>query len=305
MSKDGAKDVQKLRQVSGCQEVRAIAGTAGCITHPDALQVLHDAGIILRLGTSATGIFHPKMMIGGEAFSGHDVVRPNCGYVGSANLTHSGLHKNIELGLATDELRQVRQLAATFSSLWVTARPYTDQLAKLYAKEFARIQRSRAVPDIEFFETGSSTTGRGRRQGTSDVHAINATVAWAGLESFTGEHAFQVEFPRQAGKAMSNILGATRDRVDILCADGKTRKMVFRYYDANGMYRLNVPNDVPLVEWARLKHSGILCVRSEQSNSAPTVRAEILRDQDAKDVVLRSKLLSGYGRTSTREYGWY
>ena len=75
-----------------------------------------------------------------------------------------------------------------------------------------------------------------------------ATAAWAGVQSFTGEFRFQLEFPRAAGIVISQLLQLNRaqdSKVNVYCPeDGSTRQMQYKFYGDNGMFRLNIPNDV-------------------------------------------------------------
>ena len=55
------------------------------------------------------------------------------------------------------------------------------------------------------------------------ISEVAASVAWAGLQSFTGEYRLQVEFPKEAGLVLQRIFlnVANGTDVDILCADGE------------------------------------------------------------------------------------
>ena len=71
------------------------------------------------------------------------------------------------------------------------------------------------------------------------------------MQSFTGEYNLQVEFPKEAGIVLRRVFGKpSKDgSIDILCADGAIRPLSsFEFYQHNGMFRLNVPNAVPLVD---------------------------------------------------------
>ena len=63
-----------------------------------------------------------------------------------------------------------------------------------------------------------------------------------------------------AGDALAVLLGTKDGAVGIHCSDNAKRQMTFRYYKDNGMFRLNVPNDIPAVQWARANHSGAVLV---------------------------------------------
>ena len=133
-----------------------------------------------------------------------------------------------------------------------------------------------------------------------------ASVAWAGLQSFTGEYRLQVEFPKEAGLVLRRIFSnlAHNDSVEILCTDGVGREFKYRYYPDNGMFRLNVPNCAPLVSWAREHKQGIAYV--EQRGTQEGLQFAIVQPgQMMLEVVDRSLALGTWGRTPTRLYGWY
>ena len=133
-----------------------------------------------------------------------------------------------------------------------------------------------------------------------------ASVAWAGLESITGQRTLQVEFPKEAGLVLQRIFSKVtkEDEVDILCADGEFRTFKFRFYGNNRMFRLNIPNSTPLVDWARKNRDGIAYVEYNELNDY--FYAEILRPGDrVTNVVSRSLAFGTWGRTSKRLYGWY
>ena len=133
-----------------------------------------------------------------------------------------------------------------------------------------------------------------------------ASVAWAGLQSFTGAYTLQVEFPKEAGLVLRRIFGhlSQEETIDILCVDGEIRTFRYRFYEDNGMFRLNIPNVTPLVVWVRENKQGIAYV--EYSEEQDVLYFEILPPgQPMMDIVDRSLALGTWGRTRTRLYGWY
>ena len=94
------------------------------------------------------------------------------------------------------------------------------------------------------------------------------------------------------------------DTIDMLCADGEVRTFKYRFYEHNGMFRLNIPNATPLVAWARENKQGIAYV--EYSEGRGALYFEIVPPgQPMMDIVDRSLVLGTWGRTPTRLYGWH
>lgn len=138
------------------------------------------------------------------------------------------------------------------------------------------------------------------------ISEIAATMAWAGLQSFTGAYTLQIEFPKAAGQVLNRIFESLAPRgnaIDIDCADRTARSFTFRYYPDNGMFRLNVPNSAPLVDWVRENGQSIAYV--EFSEAQNPLYFEILKPgQPKEDILHRSFALGTWGRTPTRLYGW-
>ncbi len=304
LSVPGAKIIHSLVQKCRAQEVRVVAGISGAVTQPRAIEYLAERQHSVRLAEHPGAIFHPKLLVGANRFDRHGApTHPCCGYVGSANFTKGGLETNLEVTLATREPSLTGKIGDAFAKVWSRGQPLTDAALKRYELVFARRQRERSPEDLEFLAVAdAATTGASP---AAQIRPAIASAVWAGLESFTGEHTFQVEFPRRAGEALRGLLGTDAGQVPITCADGETRAMTYRFYADNSMYRLNVPNDVPLVQWARQSHRGALFVSQDPDVGAQGIRAEIIRGARLSEVRARSVALQTWGRTTTREYGWY
>jgi len=88
-------------------KVKAIVGTFGNATHPDALERLREIGK-LRLAAGKRAMFHPKVYIFGGG------VEP-CAWIGSANFTQAGFALNDEVVLET---RSVDDALTWFKRRW-------------------------------------------------------------------------------------------------------------------------------------------------------------------------------------------
>jgi hypothetical protein len=238
-------------------------------------------------------------------------------FVGSANLTKGGLRGNIECSLARTDDATMPAAANVFRRLWELGAALTDEGISAYELAFAERCRTRSAKDLKALgiadetavEVVDFTQLKDRKQPGSHQRTIAteaAAAAWTGLESFTGEYRFQVEFPRDAGEVLRRIIEPIGgETVEVLCDDGTVRTMRYRYYDDNAMFRLNVPNDTPGVAWAREHHAGIAMVEAHPEGDVP-LRFRVLRPgRDATDVIGRSVALGTWGRTPTRLYGWF
>ena len=315
----GFRDILAITQKHKALECRLLAGISNAITHPKALNEALDAGWKLRLGSAPSKrIFHPKMILTGRSFCLDGRVKePAFFYVGSSNLTKGGLYKNIECGVIGHEDFSTPSVVSSFASLWSIGERATTPRLRLYAEEFAIRNRQRSTEVIEALgvsdvaeEENPTYRDLTRKRADTTNQAIPESVAaaaWAGLDSFTGEYRFQVEFPQAAGLVLNRIIRSTpQQNVRILCtADNIVRDMSYRYYADNGMFRLNIPNDTPGVQQARETHSGIALVEASKQRGVAAQLTILPPGITLETIVRRSFLLGTWGNTSTRSYGWY
>ncbi len=320
VSVEGVQELLGILRRCGRPECRMVAGIDNAITHPQALYLARDEGWRVRIGRpqKARGIFHPKMLVAGRRFSRAGVIEQlSCVYIGSSNLTTGGLKTNVECGLMADADGCMESASDVFADLWNAAMPATNAELRNYAARFAERARRRLVSELNDLGVNDSRRIPSRSVDLRverpplqpAIGAGFAVAAWTGLQSFTGEYRFQVEFPRHAGEVISRLIRRYAQggrRIEVYCPDDEsTRPMQYRFYADNSMFRLNVPNDVPGVQWARAHHDGLAIVEKGPTGGAP-LRLRILRPGiDASEIVGRSAALGTWGKTSTRAYGWY
>ena len=315
ISVDGFR--QMINAISHPREIRCrlVAGIDNAITHPEAPITAKREGWSVRIGQANGGIFHPKLMVGGAHFRRDgSVAAPSFVYAGSSNLTRAGFGGNVECGFLSTGAEIPAGAAAAFGELWRASKAADPKFLKAYSARFAAKNRKRgriALSDSGVAEAGDldDISGPGvRRRRVPSSPAIGeeyAIAAWTTLESFTGEYAFQVEFPRAAGRVIRRLTLGAGNSVEVHCSDSIVRRMVFRYYGDNGMFRLNIPNAVPGVEWARQNRSGAAIV-TRAPGSNPALSLDVVVPGDTlDDAIARSIALGTWGKTSTRLYGWF
>jgi hypothetical protein len=238
-------------------------------------------------------------------------------YVGSSNLTGGGLERNVECGFAAVAAGCLPSGSQAFADLWASGIPATESELRNYSARFAERARLRSLTQlVDLGVTDSrplpSDTVALRRASPVDRAALGspfAVATWAELKSFTGEYRFQVEFPKTAGLVISRLMQRTHSadgHVEVYCAeDESTRQMQYRFYRDNGMFRLNIQNDVPGVAWARAHRDGLALVEQGPAGGAPLRLRIIMPGAEASDIVGRSVALGTWGKTSTRVYGWF
>ena len=81
--------------------------------------------------------------------------------------------------------------------------------------------------------------------------------------------------------------------------------MKFSFYKDNSMFRLNIPNDIKGVDWARKNKEGIALVEAGPVGGAPVRLSLFCPGIEANEVIARSHALGSWGKTTSRLYGWY
>jgi len=317
VSASGFNLVKNILEESGVGEVRLVTDTKDGVTHPKALESAVSSGWNVRIVDTLAGTFHPKLYVGAAGFDDDaGVVEPSLAITGSPNLSHSGFVTNGECAAWSVPPDAGESIGQAWLDCWTVGAPLTKAMLKNYEKYFEIRNRNRTPKDLVVLgaadtipETVKGVPKKGVSPPKPQEKAISesaASVAWAGLQSFTGEYNLQLEFPKEAGLVLRRVFGKpTKDgTVDILCADGAVRTFKYKYYDDNGMFRLNIPNATPLVDWARANKAGIGYVEHDEKSGG--LYFEIVPpDQSMMDIVDRSLALGTWGRTTTRLYGWY
>lgn len=307
----GIKRLIDLWKSIGSPACHTILGIDRHVTHPGAIVMAAESGMDVRLGkASQAGIFHPKFVVGGTAWSGSgDLSEPSFLYVGSANLTYRGILANSEVGFLATSPDIPPEAGTIFGNLWRESIQATPEAVAAYEMRFSATNALRGPRDLDDLEISESVSADGLTENIvagldepeeSIQSPAQAVGAWAGLQSLTGGY-LQVEFPRDAAQVLRHRLGDYA-RLQVLCTDGEHREMIFAYYAANAMYRLNVPSTTPQAEWVRNNRQGIAVV--EVLNGAVSLR--LLRPgSEADQVIAKSAALGSWGKTPTRLYGWY
>lgn len=317
VSASGFSLAKKILDEGGVGEVRLVTDTKDGVTHPKALQSAMDSGWSVRIVDNLAGTFHSKLYVGAAGFDeAAGVTGLSLAIIGSPNLSHGGFLKNGECVFWSAAVHSRKSAARAWLDCWNAGIPVTAERLDAYEKYFALRNRFRKPEDMVALGIADGfpkNTGGEPKKGVTPpktehkaISETAASVAWAGLQSFTGAYNLQVEFPKEAGLVLLRIFEhlSQDDTIEILCADGEVRTFKYRFYKDNGMFRLNIPNSTPLVTWAREHKLGIAHVEYGEAQGA--LCFEILPPgQSMMDIVERSLALGTWGRTPTRLYGWY
>ena len=317
VSASGFSLVKSILDEGRVGEVRLVTDTKDGVTHPKALESAVASGWNVRIVDSLDGTFHPKLYVGAARFDDDSgVANISLAIAGSPNISHGGFSKNGECVFWSAAPDHRKSAAKAWLECWNAGVVATAKRIQEYERHFAQRNRYRTPRDLVALgiadsipEKADGAPKRGVRPPKREHKALSeaaASVAWTGLQSFTGDYNLQVEFPKEAGLVLSRILGnlAQADAIRILCTDGVAHEFKYKFYPHNGMFRLNIPNRAPLVDWAREHRQGIAYV--EYRDAQDGVHFAIMQPgQTMLDVVDRSLALGTWGRTPTRLYGWY
>ena len=317
VSASGFSLVKSILDEGGIGEVRLVTDTKDGVTHPRALQSAVECGWNVRVVNGLDGTFHPKLYVGAERFDDDaGIVDVSLAIAGSPNISHGAFLKNGECVFWSSSAHHGRSAAKAWLECWNAGDAATEARIRDYERYFEQRNRYRKPDDLVAMgiadnipENVDGVPAKGVRPPKPQHKAISeaaASVAWAGLESFTGEYMFQVEFPKGAGEVLRRIFGdlSDGDSVEMLCTDDVTREFKYKYYPDNGMFRLNIPRSAPFVDWAREHKRGIAHV--EHRGTHEGFHFAIVRPGQAMlEVLERSLALGTWGRTRTRLYGWY
>jgi len=295
LSDHGAAFILDLLSLRESRHARVIVSLTQRITKPTAIErLMSDGRVDVRALDPPQGIFHSKFLVG-HAADGRSAV---CHYLGSGNFTWGGLVRNLETGWLTQDADACAWAADAFEALWTSAKPINTARLRDYAAKYRDAMMARDVAGIRELQIEDPETPRSP---PTPISTASARTVWAGLETFTGGASLQVEFPASAAIVLGEILPAG-NRADFLCDDGVSRSMLFNYYK-NHMHRLNVPGDVPLVDWVKQHHRGAAVVSRATDGS---LSFSIVRDRAQLDALReRSQLVGFLGQTPTRLFGWY
>ena len=313
----GFNFLNRIAQDFDIKNIRLVSDIGDAITHPQALRHALDSDWEIRVSASSTSTFHPKFYVGGNKFNKNSLIEETQFYfIGSANLTKGGLTKNQEClqYIKTNS----KEPAEIYKKLWSFGKKLSETELNIYEEYFARVNRARSAKDLKILGVAdedntqknqkdylSKKSPPQEKDRTITVEAARA--AWVGVESFTGEYTFQIEFPRNAGEVLKRLIDNVYKgrKASFQCEDGAARDMNYYYYHHNSMFRLNVPNDTPSIDWVRTHRTGIILVSQDHENDTKLHFRVIMPGNEADNIMGKSVALGTWGMTRTRFYGWY
>jgi HKD family nuclease len=297
----GVESFQKLVEAVEIRDVKLIAGTSLCITHPESLRLARKLEWAVKIPTYDAGLFHPKFIIGSNEKNEEGIL-----YIGSANLTRLALHTNLEscwVGMCN-----LSKPLNSFEKLWSAGIEATEEVINNYALKYAVENSKRTSEHIDTIYGGEVDLEAREDHSSSGISVQYATAVWVELRSFTGDYTLQAEFPSGVATVLQEFVSGQLDaseRIDMLCEDGQLRNLLLRFYSDNWMYRINITNKVPNVQWVRDNHNGIVLVERNLNSVLPLRIRIVTERKEVNEVIHRSLALNSLFTTATRKYGWY
>ena len=234
VSQSGFNLVNRILHEGGVKEVRLVTDTKDRVTHPKALQRAVDSGWNVRVVDDLTGTFHPKLYVGGAGFGGPaGVADLSLAIMGSPNMSRNGFRRNGECVFWSVTPHAVKSAGRAWRDCWRAGVPATAAKLFEYERAFALRNRFRKPQDLVALgvvdDLPAQVDGlpkKSTKPPKTELKAISetaASVAWAGLQSFTGEYTLQVEFPERSGAGTAAHRRGSRarpGRPDTVCGWG-------------------------------------------------------------------------------------
>jgi len=135
--KEIQKPVIKWLKGSKSRSVTIYVGTDHAITDPNALMLMQQASVEVRLMQAYTGVFHPKVVwLKGKS--------KNLVWVGSNNLTKDGLLNNIEFAVLVSSEEVPADMNRWASTVASGSTVINDKLLNSYRRERDKFEKKRA-----------------------------------------------------------------------------------------------------------------------------------------------------------------
>jgi HKD family nuclease len=219
-----------------------LLGLDDAITQPKVLKDLQnrkDSHLkVCSLGPGRR--FHPKVF---RFWSSHNVERSAL-LLGSGNLTNHGLQRNAEAGalLLAQSKGEVKQHREAWQTLDSFGENLSAERLVVYEAEYKRAKKARSKTSKE---SELAILGDGELESENAETIAQSGVCWIDIRSAmaTGR---EIEFP----KAMTEYLGLpTKGKAPVnVTLRGKAGEVVpatFKFREANGMWRIHIPKEVP------------------------------------------------------------
>ena len=306
----GARFLKELASRRKLTRICLVTDIRDYITDPAALKLGLDSGWRLQVVSRPQGIFHPKVLVGSRGHKGNIPTNPRFLVLGSANLSKGGLINNVECSVVQTADGPMPEAAMIFRRLWSTGNDLTPGILKRYEIDFEK-RNAKRPPKI--CSLWGWRTIRNRHRTDDPLKEIkpskdaaisreSAKATWAGLKSFTGDYMLQVEFPKRVAGILRRLIADAGGgkTVSMLCADDVVREINCSYYENNGMYRVNIPNDVPGAQNARATKSGIAIIEKITGATKKLRLTVVAETKQLEEALTRSFALGTLGKTSNK-----
>lgn len=222
------------------REVRGYFGTDHALTDPDALREMREAQIAVRVMTTYSGVFHPKVfwLFGPD----RQMV-----WVGSNNLTRDGLLQNIEFSTLIKSPAENPNLRRWFDSVHAGSEPLSDGLLSSYAGERRKFAESRAATGTFTWsmrkETAAPTRPATSTAPTRSIVPKRGDLIVEVMPLETGLDGKQMQLPKKSQVlqffGLSDVVGATR-RITLNPVGTNALRQLTLTIFANKTWRLSI-----------------------------------------------------------------
>lgn len=223
------KPVLKWMQAKKGRTVTIYAGTDHAITDPNALELMHNSALEVRLMNTYRGVFHPKVVwLKGKT--------KNLVWVGSNNLTKDGLLNNIEFAVLVSSKDVPSEMVQWTSAVASGSTPINAELIRSYRKERNKFEENRADTKANTFTW--SQKKEPETQAKISVRKGDLILEIMQKETRGGN---QIQIPKEATKEFFGLstVGAQKTFNLLRKGDKQTRQLVMTVFK-NNTVRLSI-----------------------------------------------------------------
>jgi HKD family nuclease len=221
--------------------------------------------------------------------------------VGSANLTHAALTTNYEAVSMHDLTPQeAATWEAWWTALWQAADDVTEQMIAGYTERKPPPRRRERIADEDVETTIDGSTITHTRPDLDAAGAAWLAIDWSG----TGEYKVQYEFPKVPAAFLHPQ--RSKSRPVMIEHDGtEYDDNQLTYYPHNGMARVNLDNDIPVVADGSIKQQTSLFTRIGDDRYELTLLSPAERGRRLAEASLTGGTAhTRYKDGTLREFGW-
>lgn len=224
------KAVSNWRHSSQHRSVIAYVGTDHAITEPAALELMLSDDVEVRMMTTYSGVYHPKVLwLSGK--------KNNIVWVGSNNLTKDGLLNNIEFAVVVKAKNTPVELKKWVNAVESGSTMITPELLKSYHTERQNHEGKRVKANATTFTWSRKKEPQGKKKPAVSAGSLIIEI----MPKETGLDGTQIQLPIKAAEEFFDLARVGTSKSILLSPEGRkeSRKLTMTVF-ANNTVRLSI-----------------------------------------------------------------